>query len=257
MAVNRGPGLLVVLLLGGLALAADAETGTDLQSANALYQQGDYQGARAAYEALLQEEGPRVNILYNLGNACYLADDIGWAIVYYERALLVAPRDRDLRQNLATALAARRATGGDRVPGWGQVAVRAIVSRFTLNELAAAAAVAYLSAAVLALLWLTRGHLRRRQRWAFYGLLVTAAALAGLAIARARTYHDPARVVVVNDTALLNGPAESFPTVRRVYEGEYGVVAQRQGIWREVQLETGARGWMVQSSIVSPVPEAP
>lgn len=257
MAVNRCLGLLVALVLGGLALAADAEAGADLLSANALYQRGDYQGARAAYEALLQQEGPRVNILYNLGNACYLAGDIGWAIVYYERALLVAPRDRDLRQNLMTALAACRATGGGRLPGWGQVAVRAIVSRFTLNELAAAAALAYLFAVALALLWLIRGHLRRRQRWAFYGLIVVAGALAGLAVIRARTWHNPARVVVVSDTALLSGPAESFSTVRRVYEGEQGVVVQRQGVWREVQLETGARGWMMQSSVASPVPEAP
>lgn len=253
MAVNRGAWLVASLLLQSLAMAA---SDADLQSANALYQQGDYRAAREAYEALLQQDGPRLNVLYNLGNACYLANDVGWAIVYYERALLAAPRDRDLRRNLATALTARRAAGGDRVPGWLQVVVRAIVSRFTLNELAAAAALAYLVGAVLALQWLLSGHLRRRQRWVLYGLLAAALVMAGLAVTHARVYHNPARVVLISDAALLNGPAESFPTVRRAYEGEEGVILQRQGVWREVQLETGARGWVMQSSTASPVPGA-
>ena len=238
--------------LGGPAMAQ--KPGAGLEAANALYQQRDYAGARQAYEALLQQDGPRVNVLYNLGNACYQTGELGWAIVHYEQALLSAPRDGDLRANLNAALAARRTAGSGAVPGTFSVVVRALLARFTLDELAGGAAVLYLVGTALALSWLRAGSLRRRLRWALHGTLALAVLVGGLAVAKARVDHDPARVVVVADAQLLSGPAGSFGVIRRAYQGETGRLRQRQGVWREVQLETGARGWVMQSAVASPVP---
>jgi tetratricopeptide (TPR) repeat protein len=230
------------------------QPGAGLDEANARYQQRDYAGARQAYEALLQQDGPRVNVLYNLGNACQQTGELGWAIVYYEQALLAAPRDGDLRANLNAALAARRTAGSGAVPGTLSVVTRAVLTRSTLDELAGGAAALYLVGAALALSWLRAGSLRRRLRWALYGALVLAVLVGGLAVAKARTDHDPARAVVVADAQLLSGPADSFGVIRRAYQGETGRVVQRQGVWREVQLESGARGWVMQSAVASPVP---
>ena len=37
---------------------------------------------------------------YNLGNACFKAGRLGEAVLWYERALRLAPRDADIRANL-------------------------------------------------------------------------------------------------------------------------------------------------------------
>lgn len=237
------------LLLSGLIWATPT---TPLDPAHVAYQKGDYAEARRRYEAWLRDHGPTTGLLYDLGNTCYQQGDLGWALAYYQRALLAAPRDADLRANYAMALNARRTPGSSAVPGWLQVVLRSLMEHFTLNELTLTATAFYLLAAWLAYLWLHHGELRRRHRWVLVACLALAVAWGGLAVGKAKLYHDPARVVVVSDGELLTGPADSFPVVRRVYEGETGRVTQRQGVWCEVRLDTGVTGWLGQAAVVVP-----
>lgn len=243
---------LALLLSAAAALAAPPSDG--LTAANALYQRGDFAGARQAYERLLAAERPSVGLLYNLGNACYQLGDMGWAIAYYEQARLAAPRDPDLRANLTAALAARRASGGTAVPGWLQVIANAILDRCTLGELAGLGVLVYLLAVVLAWQWLHKGQLRRRGRWVLNVAVAATLVLGGLTAAKVHRDHNPNRVVLVSDTQLLSGPAAEFSVVRRAYQGEMGVAQQRQGMWCEVELESGTRGWLMQTATASPVP---
>ena len=69
--------------------------------AETLYRNQDFQGAMGLYEELLKD-GLRTSALYyNLGNAYYKADDVGKAVLNYERALRLSPEDQELRHNLA------------------------------------------------------------------------------------------------------------------------------------------------------------
>ena len=88
------------------------------------------------------------------------------------------------------------------------------------------------------------------RRLLIFGLV--SALAGGLAVGKAKVYHDPARIVVVTDGSLLTGPAGSFPAVRRVYAGETGRLTQRQGVWCEVRLDNGACGWLGQGAVVAP-----
>jgi tetratricopeptide (TPR) repeat protein len=72
-------------------------------AANEKFTAGDYAGAVAAYEALLEAEGPSVAVLYNLGNSYQKLGELGPAILVYERARMVRPRDGDVVANLALA----------------------------------------------------------------------------------------------------------------------------------------------------------
>jgi hypothetical protein len=237
--------LLLPLLLLSLVSCACA----DLTQANTAYQAGDFQSAQQAYLAQLAATGPTVPLLYNLGNTCLRLQQVGWALVYYQRALLVAPRDPDLRTNLALALAARQASGETLVPGWLSVLISAVVDRCTINELTGAFLLVYLLTAALAVWWLRSLHFRRRYRWLFTAALLLTLLFAGLTLARWTGYHDPSRGLVVASGNMLSGPADSFPVVRKVFEGESIELGSLQGTWREVHSPTGATGWVIQSMV--------
>jgi tetratricopeptide (TPR) repeat protein len=96
-----------------LLLAAFARAGT-LEEANTLYNSGEYSKAAVAYETMIQSDGPTASRLYNLGNARCRLKEFGPAILAYERALLLAPRDADIRANLKIARDA--ASANDAVP---------------------------------------------------------------------------------------------------------------------------------------------
>jgi tetratricopeptide (TPR) repeat protein len=66
------------------------------------FMKNDYTSAIQIYEALL-EEGEAAEVYYNLGNSYFKADNLGKAIVNYERALLLQPENEDIRVNLEIA----------------------------------------------------------------------------------------------------------------------------------------------------------
>jgi tetratricopeptide (TPR) repeat protein len=89
---------LFCLLLGWTSVAA-----TTFDEANQKFKADDFAGAAAAYEEVLAQEGPRAALFYNLGNSYQQLKKYGPAILAYERALLITPRDSDLLANLARA----------------------------------------------------------------------------------------------------------------------------------------------------------
>ncbi|MBN1901913.1 SH3 domain-containing protein [Candidatus Sumerlaeota bacterium] len=89
-----------------VTVALEARKGTqDLRSmfeqANRLYDQGKFDKAREIYEEIIKGGINDPAVFYNAGNACARGGDTGMAVFYYYKALRLAPRDRDIRENLA------------------------------------------------------------------------------------------------------------------------------------------------------------
>ncbi|MCX6966873.1 MAG: tetratricopeptide repeat protein, partial [Verrucomicrobia bacterium] len=63
----------------------------DFDAANRLFDKGDFQGARAKYETLVQAGTWSAHLFYNLGNAAFRLGDRPAAFLAYERALALEP----------------------------------------------------------------------------------------------------------------------------------------------------------------------
>ena len=63
-------------------------------------QQAPHEQALALYFKLIEEHGQSAPILYNLANSYALKGQTGFAVLYYERALQLAPGDADIQANL-------------------------------------------------------------------------------------------------------------------------------------------------------------
>ena len=88
-----------------LAMTSLAHGGTSemFKQANADFEIGDYGKAVEGYEEILKNDGPRVSVLKNLGSAYFKNGKTGRAILAFERALVLKPRDPDLLANLKLA----------------------------------------------------------------------------------------------------------------------------------------------------------
>lgn len=97
-------GLLLVLLLavaGGITACRDIPESVEAQfmEANRLYEERDYEAATTAYRDIL-DQGFRSGIVYfNLGNALTAVGKTGEALVAYEHAHRLLPRNEDIRRN--------------------------------------------------------------------------------------------------------------------------------------------------------------
>ena len=99
MTLELGREEIAILLQEAEALFADAVEADDRQSGNELLQR-----AILRYERIIRDGGIRNGRLYyNLGNAYFLKDDLGRAIMNYRRAERFIPGDLNVSKNLAYA----------------------------------------------------------------------------------------------------------------------------------------------------------
>lgn len=74
-----------------------------MKKANDLYVQGQFEEAIKIYNSLIEEGYEGTSLYYNLGNSYYRTGKIGYAILYYEKALKLSPDDEDVKHNLQLA----------------------------------------------------------------------------------------------------------------------------------------------------------
>ena len=81
--------------------AADAQQ--LFQEANQAYTGGNYASAAEKYETILKQNIFSKDLYFNLGNSYYRLNQIGKAVLNYERAYRLTPSDGDIQQNLTIA----------------------------------------------------------------------------------------------------------------------------------------------------------
>jgi tetratricopeptide (TPR) repeat protein len=133
--------LIGLALLAGLVFTAQSSSSTTpvnaqaVAAANELVNAGHYAEAAQMYEQLLARSPQDAALHYNLGNARFVQGALPAALAAYERAASLAPRDADIRANLALAQQALGIAGS---PSTGPVASLAAIAQrwLTLDELA-------------------------------------------------------------------------------------------------------------------------
>ncbi|OQA86713.1 MAG: Tetratricopeptide repeat protein [Lentisphaerae bacterium ADurb.Bin242] len=97
---------LFLLLTGALtlpgveiALQKEIPIRNDAEAMNA-YDAGQFDAAGKYYAAQLKKSRPSAKILYNMGNCLYRMGELPKALICYERALRLNPRDSDILENL-------------------------------------------------------------------------------------------------------------------------------------------------------------
>jgi len=94
--------LILLLLLLSYSHGVNAGNAT-FDSANTAYSQKEYDKAIQLYESIVTKNIEAPELYFNLGNAYYKTNNLGLAILNYERAKKLAPNDEDIAANLKIA----------------------------------------------------------------------------------------------------------------------------------------------------------
>lgn len=227
-----------------LAAALVATPRDAYNQGNRLYAAKDYAGAAAAYrEALTGGHDARVH--YNLGNALFKSGKIGEAILNYRRATALAPRDRDVADNLAFARAYRL----DRFPQTQNplaLVLDRVFHRLSYAESALGAALLAAFAALLLAAWIV---------WRRAALGIGAAVLGAGALFCFVTQQvwaadvgaQPA-VVIVSEVSAASGPSDEAKQILLLHDGTEVRIRETRGEYMLVQVPGGG-GWIKKSAV--------
>jgi len=243
------PGICAICGLALLLFSAMASAGTaeDFAVANRSYADGDYAGARHAYERALAD-GPRVNVMYNLGNAFFRLGDPGRASLEYERVLALQLRHPDATANLKLV----RDKSGARLieePWW----MRGLLwlPAGTATAIAIGACWFFLLLAGLTA-WKKRGAARLLA--AVLGALLAAGYAAGVCWAAGE--RGRIAIVVAARAEGRSEPAERSPVLETLPAGSSVRLLGGQAGWTYCRLPGGQRGWLPPSTVEPLVPSA-
>ena len=244
--------LLMLVPLGAEAAQADYPDSL-FRSGVEAYAAGDYPAAVQAWEGVLETGLRSKDLLYNLGNAYFKSEQLGSAIVSYERALRMDPSDADVRYNLDFA----RATTQDRIDEvpefilktWGRKLCYALP-----GNLWAGGSLLLLAVTLALVLLFLLGGSERSRRWGFFGgivaLLLTllSAHFAHQQLKDARRSDEA--VVMRSVTTVQSAPAsDASKTLFILHEGTKVRLLDRVSGYSQIELSDGRQGWIKSGDI--------
>lgn len=245
--------LFVLVSLSGFAYGADSLYAR-VKQGNQYYLDGDYERAAAAYQSVIDSGYTSAELYYNLGNAYYKSHNLTMALVNYERARILDPKDKDIQHNLDIA----REFVTDRIEVLPEFFLKRAYEGFVKTFNADVWAVMSLSAFVLALCILLIYFFSKRvgiRRLAFWtGMLLLLVALSTFIFAsqqhRLTSQHNQAIITSPSVTIKSSPDEESGTDLFLLHEGTKVTIEDALGDWREVVLSDGNRGWLKESDLV-------
>jgi tetratricopeptide (TPR) repeat protein len=218
--------------------------------ANQLYEEGRYEEAAAKYQGIVASGLKNGRVYYNLGNTYFKQDKLGLAILNYERAQRLMPRDKDIKANLAYA----RSQIVDKIktPSPGLVGrwLTSLQELLTIDETTILAWGLYLVMTILALL---AAFVWRWRRFCLYALgflsLLLILSLTSLGVKLYRQEHIREAVVTAKQVEILSGPGENYLLEFTVHEGTTLTVREERGEWRRVRLWGDLEGWVQKAGL--------
>lgn len=215
----------------------------DFKTANQSYDAGKFAEAAAAYEKI---EPKTAHVFYNLGNAYFRQDKLGLAILNYERARRLSPRDPDILANLKFAEQRLGVEDVNKPPGAVQRFLRSIIESRTATEW---------SVYELAGLWLTAlaiGACIYFPRLRTGMLIVSVVSFVGFTIATLALVNvgsTPEVIVTVAGAEARFAPLPESTVHFQLAEGTKVAIREDRGQWLFVERADGQQGWVKTDAI--------
>ena len=222
------------------------------QEANQAYIDGDFAKAVQLYSAIEDKGYYSARLYYNVGNAYFKIGNLGKAILYYNRALLVSPSMDDARYNLEIAEAQTK----DKITEVPQFFLNRWIERLqhTMSCTAWSVISLVLLGAALALLLLfllgTRLMIRKA---GFYGTIATTLLfIITTAFAfseRSDILNREAAIVMSSAISVKSSPDSDATDLFVLHEGTKVTICSEIDGWVEVTIADGKKGWTEMSHL--------
>ena len=222
------------------------------EAGNKAYIDGNYEKAIEEYSVIIDGGEYSMKLYYNLANAYFKLGKMGKAILYYNKALRIAPSQEDIRHNLALAEAQTK----DRIT---------VIPEFFLNRwlrtvrnamsCTAWSVLSLLSLAlilVFALLFLLASRIRWR-KVGFYcavcaAVLFIVTTAFALSSRKNMLSHNEA-IVLSSAISVKSSPDRSATDLFVLHEGTKVRILSEMDEWNEVVIADGKKGWVEAKNI--------
>ncbi|MBO3099213.1 tetratricopeptide repeat protein [Gelidibacter pelagius] len=240
---------ILAILIGSLGFGQNEQL---FEQANDLYNEGDFEEAISKYESIIESGEHSASLYFNLANAHYKLNHIAPSIYYYEKALILSPNDKEIRNNIAFA---RNMTidAIDQTPEFGFAKFSKRVTNWLTFDNWAKLSVLLMVLFVVFYLIYYFNYGATKKRLAFIAamtFLILACSSVALAF---NNYHlvekDRPAIVFAKESQVKSEPnlrsSESF----KLHEGTKVQILDTVNNWKKIKLADGKTGWIPTDAI--------
>jgi tetratricopeptide (TPR) repeat protein len=241
----------ILLVLGSQKFFA-FEPQTLIKEGNELYKKGMYSQAASKYQTVADSGYISSDLFYNLGNAYYKAKDNKSAILYYEKAKLLNPQDKELNYNLSLAKS-KTVDKIETIPDlflseW----IRSFRDSLAVDNWAAISLALFIAglAGLLVYYFISRINIRKISFWGG-SICLTLAVLTYLFAESAHNSQIKQRtaIVFIKAVTVKSTPSETGTNLFILHEGTKVKIIDKVDTWQKIKIPDGNQGWVKESDI--------
>ncbi len=210
--------------------------------ANTFYEEGKYDDAINEYSKMLAQGIESGNLYYNLGNSYFKKGDLGKAVLHYERAKRLIPRDSDLKSNYAFARAQIKYNISGSSQQWFERIFSAL-DILTINEITILLSVVF----IFVVLFLIRALFFSVSRRVYRLIILTSTVFfifLAIALFNRISLLEREAVVITKSSEVRFEPVESATTHFTLYGGAKVYLLQSKKNWSKIRRPDGKVGWI-------------
>ena len=244
--------LLSLIAISLLSVSSYAQSNVEkIELANKDYSEGNYDKAINTYKSVLESGYESPELYYNIANSYYKSNRLAYAILYYERAKLLAPNDEDINFNLS--LANSHIT--DKIDAISPLLVKTWYKSVSSILPSDSWSILSIGSFILLLIFLSvflYSHKTVLRRLTFYlSILALLFSLLSFSFAnteaKQQTVHNSA---IIFDSITVKSSPDNYGTdLFLLHEGTKVTVLQTENNWMKIKLSDGNEGWVKNESL--------
>lgn len=237
---------LYILCSVGLLWATEADS--LFQAGNSLYEEGKYEEALGVYYQVIAQNKESSDLYYNMGNAAYRSNSIGYSILYYEKALKLEPTHEDAANNLEF-VSQYRLDAFEEVPRlfvgtWIKAFVHMLPER--IWSILAMFLFFVVLTGILIYLFANRMALKKTGFiCALAGLLFFALAISSAASRHREVVRPDTGIILAPSVVVRSSPSESGTELFILHEGTKVEISEEVSGWQNIRVIDGREGWIL------------
>lgn len=236
--------------------AADLTTSSNpdelWQTANTAYNAGNYAQAEECYTRIVEQGLHSAALYYNLANAHFKQDELGKALLYYNRALRLRPNDEDIRHNLEYAEQSTK-DSIEKIPEFFlKTWIKSLRGALSCTAWSILSLVMLATALAFGLIYMLAQRLSLRKT-GFYLMSVTALLFivtTAFAWSERNMLTKRSEAIVMNSAvSIKSSPDRSATELFVLHEGTKVTIGEAIDGWAEVRIADGRKGWIEDERI--------
>lgn len=242
----------IFYLLIILSSLAKADSNSIMQTANEYYKNNRYQLAIEEYNKLLLDGFEGTSLYYNLGNAHYRLGKVGYAILYYEKALKLSPNDEDVTHNLALAKLNLKDKVDTLPPFFIFNLWEGILAAFSVTGWTIIVYIIFILVLIVFVVYFFSRSVTEQRISFFTGIGLTVILLLTISlliVKMNKEFNTKDGVIIETSVIVKSSPDYSSKDSFQIHEGLKVRIEDNVDDWVKIRLDDGKIGWITEKSL--------